>query len=208
MAKFLKIINLETVDSTNDYAFKLAGRGAKEITIVSAKEQMKGKGRFGRYWSSPKNTGIYISFILYPKKTMADLCLLPLFFSLGVARVLKGIVEAGIKCPNDIMVAGKKISGVLVEAKTVKKNPEFVIAGIGLNINSKSKDIPETATSLFLETNKTYDLEKIKKQLINEELAIYKDFTDNKQDLLLREVDKIRLNSFTKADMLGGICLR
>jgi len=198
---YIKIIKLDKVDSTNNYASKAALCGAREIAVVSARTQSLGKGRMGRQWVSVPGKGIYASFILRPANTLKEINYLPLFSALATARFLENIlgkeckknkdtekVRIKIKLPNDIMINGKKAVGILVEAKTTGKKPSFVIIGIGININSLKQELPEHATSLFVETGQKYDIDKIFPKLIKEMVIVYKDFKKGKINSLLREV--------------------
>ena len=114
--KHLKIIHLKTVTSTNDYAYQLAEKGEKEITVVLADKQTKGRGRLKKKWHSPINKGIYASFILRPKNTK-KIPLLSLIAALAVLKALKGILPLKIEWPNDLMAGDKKI-GTWVYFKT------------------------------------------------------------------------------------------
>ncbi|MFA5271609.1 MAG: biotin--[acetyl-CoA-carboxylase] ligase [Candidatus Omnitrophota bacterium] len=194
---YIKIVKLETVDSTNNYACKLAELGAKEITVVISKEQSKGKGRMGKYWASPLDKGVYVSFVLRPINSFREIYYLPLAFSLAVARLLahnfKGKEDIGkqqqirIKLPNDVMLAGKKVAGILVEAKTTGKKINFVVVGIGINVNSAKADIPSKATSFYLATGKKYNLEEASKSLIKEVMRVYNEFKRGEIKRILEE---------------------
>ena len=194
---YIKIVKLETVDSTNNYACRLAELGAKEITVVISKEQSKGKGRMGKYWASPFNKGMYASFVLRPIASLKDIYYLPLAFSLAAARLLaKNFKEKDgtgkhhqikIKLPNDVMLSGKKVAGILVEAKTIGKKINFVVVGIGINVNSTKAELPPKATSLYLVTGKKYNLEDIVKDLIREVLIVYGEFKKGKVKQILEE---------------------
>ncbi|MFA5007798.1 MAG: biotin--[acetyl-CoA-carboxylase] ligase [Candidatus Omnitrophota bacterium] len=201
---YIKIIKLNTVDSTNDYASRVALLGAKEITVVSADSQSFGKGRMGRSWISVPGKGIYASFIMRPQNSLAEINYLPLISALATAKFLENILASSqkehrkdkdeakirikIKLPNDIIINDKKIVGILVEAKTTGKKPNFVIIGIGININSLKEELPGQATSLLIETGKKYDTEKIFPKLIKEMVSVYTDFKKGKINSLLREV--------------------
>lgn len=194
---YIKIVKLESVDSTNNYACKLAEAGAKEITVVISKEQSKGKGRMGKFWSSPLNKGVYASFVLRPTASLKDIYYLPLAFSLAASRLLaknfkekEGVGkhhQIKIKLPNDVLLSGKKIAGILVEAKTTGKKINFVVVGIGLNINSTKAELPPKATSLYLATGKKYNLEEMSKNLIKEVMIVYSEFKKEKIKQILEE---------------------
>jgi BirA family biotin operon repressor/biotin-[acetyl-CoA-carboxylase] ligase len=184
---YLKLIKLGTIGSTNDYAYALARGGAREITIVRAESQTKGRGRFRRTWVSPSNKGIYASFILRPHSQPEDVYYLPLIFSLAAVKALENILPLKIKLPNDIIAGSKKIGGVLVEAKTTFQKVDFAVVGIGININAKAKDIPPTATSLYLETGIKYNIDILFRKLIKQALYFYREFKQGKLNILLRE---------------------
>lgn len=198
MGEYLKIINLKSVDSTNNYAFKLAEKGEREITVVKADVQTQGRGRKNKSWFSPKDKGIYASFILRPSNSPQKTVLLPLIFSLGVSKVLSDIVEAKIKWPNDVMVGDKKIAGILAEARGDKQRIEFVVVGCGVNINAKKEDIPSSATSLYLETTNTYNLEELFKKFIKEIISLYKEFKKDNIEFLLGEISNYQEKDYFK----------
>ena len=188
MSTPLKIIQLDTVESTNSYAWTLAQKGEKEITVIKANSQTKGKGRMGHSWDSPPEVGIYASFILRPSNSLIQIQKLPLIFALGVARVLTPLVNTKIKEPNDIMVNDKKICGVLVETKSTQQKVDFVVAGIGLNVNNSEAELIEGATSLYLETKKRYNIEGIFKKIVIEELALYEQFKQGSLNSIEKEL--------------------
>lgn len=201
---YIKIIKLNKVDSTNDYVSRIALAGAKEITVVSAKEQLSGKGRMGRSWVSVPGKGIYVSFLLRPSNNLEEINYLPLIFALATARFIENVIAQAnevpeknkygfktkikIKLPNDIIINGKKMAGILVEAKTTGRKANFVVVGIGVNMNSLKNELPEHGTSLLLETGRKYDIEKKLPKLIKEIVGVYADFKKGKIKSLLKEV--------------------
>lgn len=176
MSQYLKIIKLDTIDSTNRYAWKLAEQGVKEITIISAKTQTHGKGQFDRNWQSPLNQGIYLSFIFRPNCPVNQLEFFPVIFALAIIRSLPKTLNLNIKIPNDVMAGNKKIAGILVESKSDSQTTEFAVVGIGVNINSTKNSIPYNATSVYLETGKIQPLNKLLNQLIKQTLSLYNEF--------------------------------
>jgi BirA family biotin operon repressor/biotin-[acetyl-CoA-carboxylase] ligase len=129
------IICLEEVPSTNDEAKKLAAEGAPEGTVVLASVQTTGRGRLGREWFSP-NGGLWMSIILKPDpdRIVQKITLLA---GLSVAKMLRRFydMDAVLKWPNDVLVRGKKISGILAEGTFNGEVPVYVVLGIGLNAN-------------------------------------------------------------------------
>ena len=185
---FLKIINLESVDSTNNYAFRLAERGEKEITVVKAKSQFKGKGRREKIWFSPEDKGIYASFILRPLNPLKEVALLPIIFSTGIAKVLSKIIKVGVKWPNDVVVNGEKIAGVLVEARGGYENVDFVVAGLGINVNAEKEEIPSSATSIYIETGQICSVEELFRDLMNEIINLYGIFRKGNINVFFDEI--------------------
>lgn len=147
-----KLICLETTDSTNIQARNLAEAGEPEGTLVVAETQKAGRGRRGRIWNSPKNTGIFMSFLLRPQIMPANASMITLVAGLGVRKAILQVtgLETLIKWPNDIIWEGKKLCGILTEMPAVYGEISYVIVGIGINANMESfpPDIREKACSL------------------------------------------------------------
>jgi len=148
------------VDSTNNRLKELAEEGVPEGTVVIAEEQTGGKGRLGRTWISPRSKGIWLSVLLRPAKPLEEISVFTLLTAVAVARSIRnkfpGIV-AGIKWPNDILIKGRKVCGILTEIKAEADRLHYLITGIGLNFNSTDYDFPPElkgrATSILLENN-------------------------------------------------------
>lgn len=183
MSTRIQRIHLPEVDSTNEYASVLARAGEPEIVVISADAQTAGRGTRGKYWLSPHGAGVYVSLLLRPRVSLDSLRVFPMVCALGVARVLSRYVALQLKWPNDILVNGKKICGILVETCSHEDEIDFVIAGIGVNINSRLSDVPACATSLFLETGAAAPLDAIRDLIIHEQIALYADFIKGKVDL-------------------------
>jgi BirA family biotin operon repressor/biotin-[acetyl-CoA-carboxylase] ligase len=132
-------------ESTNDDCKRLARHGAPEGTVVVAGSQSAGRGRLGRSWESPAG-GAYLSVLLRPDVTPADVTALPLAVALGVAT---GIGSMGVACalkwPNDVMVGGRKLAGVLLEISAEPDRVEWVVAGIGANVLVPAGRYPDAA---------------------------------------------------------------
>jgi BirA family biotin operon repressor/biotin-[acetyl-CoA-carboxylase] ligase len=129
--------------STNDLARGLAAAGAPERTVVLAEEQVAGRGRAGRGWSSPPGLGLWTSFVARPT---GDPSLLPLRVGLAVAEALDpflGGSPAQLKWPNDLLVDGRKLGGILCEGSWEAGGAGFVIVGVGLNVLHSASDFPE-----------------------------------------------------------------
>lgn len=133
---------LRTVGSTNDVAKSLASMGAAEGTIVLAEEQNAGRGRAGRVWSSSAGLGLYLSIIARPQASVAPIY--PLAVAIAVARALDPWTEGGVsvKWPNDLLIEGRKLGGILCEATWSGGALTHLVVGIGLNILHRPDDFP------------------------------------------------------------------
>ena len=149
-----KIHSWQSVQSTNSIASQLAATGAPEGTVVVAEQQTRGRGRFGRTWHSPAGLSIYCSIILRPKIPPMLAPGISLISAVAVAETIAsfGIVDVRIKWPNDVLISGKKTAGILTELSAEIGRTNFVIVGVGVNINHKTSDFPEalkkSATSI------------------------------------------------------------
>ena len=145
-----KIYYFEGIASTMDTAVQLGIKGAPEGTLVLAEAQTKGRGRLGRSWFSPKYKGIYLSLILRPGILPSQSPLLTLLSAVSICEAVKEVADADtkIKWPNDILISDKKLGGILTELNAETDKINFVVIGIGLNINNEKKNLVSGATSL------------------------------------------------------------
>lgn len=162
-------IHLEKVNSTNTYAKENYSHfDLGEITRITADEQTAGRGRFTRSWISPKGENIYLTYFFTMDKKVMDLNNLAQILSLSITKLLnKCGLSPHIKWPNDVLVNGKKIAGILCE--TIDLQDRFgVILGTGINVNMAKEaldQIDQPATSLFVELEKKLDFDPLIKQL-------------------------------------------
>lgn len=147
------------IGSTNDECKKLAEEGAKHGTLVVAEKQTKGKGRRGRSWESPKGTGIWMTLLLRPDIEPYNSSGLTLVTAMAINKAVQEItgLDAKIKWPNDIVVNGKKVTGILTEMSAQPEMINYIVIGIGINVNTEEfpEDIAKTASSLKIESGKT-----------------------------------------------------
>jgi BirA family biotin operon repressor/biotin-[acetyl-CoA-carboxylase] ligase len=145
------ILYYPVTSSTMDAAKDAVKQGAEEGTIVIADHQTAGRGRFGRQWWAPPESSILLSIILYPK--LEELPRLGMAATLAVAQSIEKVtgLKPVIKWPNDVLIQGKKVSGILIESKVQNEAVSYAILGIAVNVNLDPSSIPEiseTATSL------------------------------------------------------------
>ncbi len=160
--------------STQDTAKKLAEKGTAEGTAVIAGEQQSGRGRMGRPWLSPAG-GLATSIILHPP--LASVHLLPAVSSVAVFRTLANMgIKAGIKWPNDVLIKGKKVCGILIENATAAGDLRYSIVGIGINVNldtSRYPEIADIATSLSAQLGHDISVGEVALHLYTELEDIY-----------------------------------
>ncbi len=139
------VVYLESTQSTNEEAKKIAREGAEEGTIVVAEEQITGHGRLARGFYSPFAEGIWFSLILRPKFFPMEASKCTLLAAVGVCRGIRrmGLADAGIKWPNDILVHGKKLVGILTLMSASMEKIDYIIMGIGINTGIKKNEFPE-----------------------------------------------------------------
>lgn len=151
------IVHYESTGSTNEDAKRLAHEGAAHGTVVMADAQSAGKGRRGRTWQSPAGSNLYFSLMLKPEFAPDKASMLTLVMALSVVQALnkqtKAAFDYQIKWPNDIVVNGRKLCGILTEMTMEGGKIESVVIGVGINVNQEHFDdeILDCATSLLLE---------------------------------------------------------
>lgn len=174
--------NIEVYDeigSTNNRARELAIEDVTEGTLIIAESQLEGRGRLGRSWVSPKGKNICMSFILRPDIPPKEASRMTTIIAVGIRRALKKAtgLNIGIKWPNDIIIGGKKICGILTEMHGDIDRIHYIIVGIGINVNMTKDDFPPdielTATSLRIAMNQTIDRRKIIALIMEEIEEVY-----------------------------------
>ncbi|MDO4313459.1 MAG: biotin--[acetyl-CoA-carboxylase] ligase [Eubacteriales bacterium] len=152
------VLYFPEIDSTNTYAKRLGDGGADHGTLVVSDKQTAGKGRRGRAWESPSGSSIYMSILLRPEITPNQAPMLTLVMAQSVAQAIRKITgeEAMIKWPNDIVLNKKKICGMLTEMSTEIAWINYVVIGVGINVNTESfpEELNKKATSLYLESGR------------------------------------------------------
>lgn len=170
-----RVIYYPTLTSTMAVAKREAQQGAAEGTVVIAGEQTAGRGRLNRAWLSPRGS-LALSIILYPK--LEYLSSLIMIASLAVVRSIEKAtgLKPQIKWPNDVLINGKKVCGILIESDVQKNKVGYAVIGIGINVNLRLADyprIPPTATSLLDELGKTVSRIDLIRRLLIEIEGLY-----------------------------------
>ena len=169
-----KIYAFRTLKSTSDYAFRLAEEGADEGTLVVAEEQTTGRGRFGRSWHSPPGVGIWCSLVLRPRMFPWEAPRITMVAALAVARTIESVtgIPAVLKWPNDVYIHHRKVCGILTELSAEVESINFIVIGIGLNVNQLERHFPQqladTATSLRIECGGEVSRVRLLRSLLNE----------------------------------------
>lgn len=152
----------DSIDSTQTIAHQLAEQGAAEGTLVLAEQQTAGRGRMGRSWHSPKGKGVWMSLILRPRIPVHFTPQLTLLVAVALCRTIRKIeaIPVTIKWPNDLLIEGKKVSGILLESSAEDERLKYVIAGVGISVNLETEDYPEqlreVGTSLRIASGKKW----------------------------------------------------
>jgi BirA family transcriptional regulator, biotin operon repressor / biotin---[acetyl-CoA-carboxylase] ligase len=153
-----RIYHFFKIDSTNRVALELGHAGEPEGAVVLAEGQTAGKGRAGRTWQSDRAAGIYVTLLLRPRLAPVQAPLLTMMAGLSAHAAIQAQtgLTVDLKWPNDLLIGGKKVGGILTEMHAEPSQVRFVIVGIGLNVNQEKfpGELGTTATSLRLETGK------------------------------------------------------
>lgn len=156
-----------TLGSTNNEAIRLANEGKEEGTVVTADFQTDGKGRNGNHWDSARDRDLLLSVVLRPVFSTSRASGLTLVAARAVQKALDSFnIASAIKKPNDVLVGGKKISGILTESRSQGDKIDWCVVGVGLNINSLQDEIPEGATSMRLAKGQELDREHVKERVL------------------------------------------
>lgn len=195
-----EVLYFDTIDSTNTKAQELAEKGYPSGTLVVADKQESGKGRRGRSWVSPSGTGIFMTLMIKPDINPNNASMLTLVAALAVAKAITSVTgeEAMIKWPNDIVVNGKKVCGILTEMNAQFDYINHIVVGIGINVHNESfpEEISQMASSLMIEAGgKRFH----RAQIIAETMLYFEQYYDTflkTQDLsaLVREYDELLVN--------------
>ena len=186
-----EILCFRKVFSTNSIAKFLANHNAKEGTVLISEIQTNARGRLGKKWESPDG-GVWMSVILRPKVPPARIGLITLATGVAIARSIRKFgVDAKIKWPNDVLIHGDKISGVLTEVNATFNEIDWIVVGIGIDSNLKLEDFPEEiragTTTLEEELPSKVDENELIAIFLNEFEEIYQSYKDGEIETILKE---------------------
>ena len=196
----------ESMESTNQFLLDAAGQGAPEGALAVAESQTAGRGRQRRLWHSPAGRNLYFSLLLWPDVPMMRFPQLALLTALALRRAVlsqEATLPVGLKWPNDLWLAGRKLSGILCEcpAEPNREGRRGIVLGVGLNVNSQEEDFPpelrSVATSLKWQTGREFSRELLLAEFCNAFQELY-DQWQKAQDLTPF------LEEWRKNDVLAG----
>ena len=176
-----KVQCFETVDSTNLIVKDWAQQGAEEGRSAVAEEQTAGRGRRGRSWISPPGEKLYFSILLRPQVEASRMAMITLLMAIAVTQSVRELhLDAKIKWPNDVVVNGKKICGILTEMYPSADGSFFLVIGTGINVNQKEfpEEVKKTADSLALELGTDVDREVLLASVLRHFLDCYDSFLE------------------------------
>lgn len=180
----------QSATSTNDIGHTLAKSGAADGTLITAEFQTRGKGRGQNVWLSRQGENIMLTIILRPKGDTSKISLLPLMAALAVAQAIEAVLQRKpeIKWPNDILIDRKKVCGILLESSFSGNNVEYVLLGIGLNVNQNvmPEELVNLATSLRLSAGHAFSRVDVIEELAKKLDVWYQAFVQGKYEAVLQ----------------------
>lgn len=172
-----EIFYFDIIDSTNARAKQLAEEGHPSGTLVVAEKQEAGRGRRGRTWESPTGNGIFMTLMIKPEINPNNASMLTLVAALAVSKAISNSTgrPAGIKWPNDIVMNGKKVCGILTEMSAQFDYVNHIVIGIGINVHNEvfPDEISQMATSIYLETGEHLNRAKLIEEVLEQFEAYY-----------------------------------
>lgn len=191
------IIHFEATDSTNLRAHDLGEQGAADGTVVIADQQSSGKGRMGRQWASPPEVNLYASVLLRPPLLPRAAPQLTFLSAVAVARAVAaiGVPAPRVKWPNDVLIGGRKVAGLLNEMSAETERIHYVILGIGVNLNMRRDQFPADlnypATSVAIEKGETVNRTLFAQLLLQHLDTLYHRYLDEGFSSILREWENL-----------------
>lgn len=186
-----EIVHFDSIGSTNNEARQMAMNGCKEGLVVIAEEQTSGRGRLGRAWTFPRSMSIAFSMVLKPCIKPDQAPGITLVMGTAVCRALRNTtgLDAGIKWPNDIIIGGKKVCGILTEMSAEIDAVNHIIVGVGINVNTREfpDELKCIATSLYLEKGENVSRKDVLASVLYEFEILYENFKINGIKSIIQE---------------------
>lgn len=203
-----KVLYKPEIDSTNEEGKRQAAKGGEDGLLIICDDQTAGKGRLGRSWQAEKNRGIYMSMVLYPDIMPGEIPQITLVTGIAVMRAINNVtgLKTQIKWPNDIIINGKKLAGILAEMSAEMEKVNYVVIGIGINVNMESfeGELKEKATSLYIETGKRFKRSLIINEFVKEFEICYNEFCKNGFTSFVKEYNENCANAGKAVKTVGG----
>jgi BirA family biotin operon repressor/biotin-[acetyl-CoA-carboxylase] ligase len=211
-----RILHFFRTDSTNRVAVDLAHAGEPEGAVVLAEEQTAGRGRAGRSWLSERGTGIYVTLLLRPRIAPVQAPLLTMMAGISARMAVQAAtgLHVDLKWPNDLMIGGKKLGGILTEMHAEPTLVRFVIVGIGINVNQEQfpAELGGVATSLRVESGKQQSRVDILVRLLRQFETDYRRFVRDGSSAVVKTFEEVssyargkRVRVTTGAEMFQGV---
>ena len=182
------------IDSTNEEAKRRAQQGAPHGSVFVAERQLGGKGRLGRVWVSPPKTGLWFTILLRPEEAPSQVAGITLLTGLAVCRAIHGATGCGamIKWPNDIVIGGRKVCGILTEMSAEIDRVHYAVVGIGINVNNEDfpPELSVKATSLRMETGKPVSRVHLLQRILEEFESPYDAYIEKGGPFFLEDYKK------------------
>lgn len=194
-----EIYYFDSIDSTNTKAKELAEEGHPSGTLVVADRQTAGKGRRGRSWESPTGIGIFMTLMLKPEINPNNASMLTLVAAMATTRAIRRVtgVPAMIKWPNDIVMNGKKVCGILTEMSAQFDYINHIVIGIGINVHNEDfpEEIAQTASSIYLESGQHIHRASLIEAFLEEFEDVYAEYLKTEDmEGLMKEYDAMLVN--------------
>jgi len=192
-----EIYSYDELDSTNDTVFQLGKNNAKEGVCIFSEYQNKGRGRLGRSWVSPKGKNVILSVLLRPLLLPQEVSRLTLACAVSVIKAIKKTTQKnlGIKWPNDIYYENKKVGGILTEMSAESDRINFIVVGIGINLNADVGELPSGSTSLKKITGHRINRIRFAQQLLRELETDYLQLKNGHFDALAKDWEEFSITS-------------
>ncbi len=192
-----KVIYYDSIESTNKEGKKIAVKSDEGLVIIG-EEQTQGRGRMGRGWVSPKGKGVWMTLVLKPKINPLDSRKISLIASAAVVKAMENLgIEGQLKWPNDILINRKKIAGILTEINCEIDLVNYILVGIGINVNLDKEDFPkdlqEKASSIKIELGKKISRQKLVANILNEFEVLYDEFIEENNIKKSIEINREKL---------------